>query len=923
MCHEVAKGASSLVRDYAGHDGVVHLLVPRRYTTYMSSALETDQRSAEHARLDAHRRREANWKLWGPYLSERAWGTVREDYSHEGDAWRYFPHKHAPSRAYRWNEDGLAGICDRYGHLCFALALWNTRDPILKERLFGLSGPEGNHGEDVKEYYYYLDSTPTHSYMKMLYKYSHRAYPYRELVEENARRGLHDPEFELIDTGVFDENRYFDVFVEYAKASEADVLAKVTVVNRGSEAAVCHVLPTLWCRNTWSWGYPAGPMGHMPEKPQMRAKGGAEVDVQHAEVGHYVFYAEGEPELLFTDNSTNAERLFGVNNESPYVKDAFHRYLIEKDAEAVNPAHTGTKVAAHYRLELPPGASHSVRLRLTRGGTSIPFDAFEETFEARQYEADAFYQALQNPTLSEDARLVQRQALAGMLWSKQLYYYDVPQWLTGDPILPRPEEFWFSGRNSNWEHLVNFDIISMPDKWEFPWYATWDSAFHCLPLALVDADFAKRQLELFTREWYMHPNGQLPAYEWNFNDVNPPVHAWAVWRVYKIDAKQRGEADVSFLKGMFHKLLMNFTWWVNRKDVDDRNIFQGGFLGLDNIGVFDRSEPLPEGKQLDQADATAWMASYCLVMLKMALELAKTEPVYQDSASKFFEHFLRIAYAMTHLGRENHSLWNEGDGFFYDVLHRRDGSAEPLRVRSLVGLLPLFAAEVLEPGTLERMPVFTRRMTWFLENRPDISCNIVACDKPGTEGRRLLSLVTAERLQRVLAIMLDEDEFLSPYGIRSLSKYHQQHPFELKMDGRLERIAYQPAESDSYLFGGNSNWRGPIWFPMNYLIIESLQKYHHYYGEDFRVECPTGSGTWMSLGEVATELSKRLTRIFLRDGETRPLYGEVARFQEDPHWRDYLLFNEYFHGDTGKGLGANHQTGWTGLVAKLLQQSGG
>jgi hypothetical protein len=882
----------------------------------------------EHKRLAAYRERRSNWKKWGPYLSERSWGTVREDYSEDGEAWEYFPHDHARSKAYRWGEDGLAGICDRNQYLCFALALWNGNDPFLKERLFGLTGPQGNHGEDVKEYYFYLDSTPTHSYMKMLYKYPQVEFPYADLVKENGRRGFYDFEYELLDTGVFADDRYFDVFVEYAKADQEDILVKITIVNRGTEPARCHILPTLWFRNTWSWGYEAGPMGDVPGKPHLRqladSKDLSVVEASHPTAGIYYLYAEGAPELIFTDNETNAELIYGLSNPSAYVKDAFHRYLVDAETTAVNPERVGTKVAALYKDTIAPGESVTLRLRLANKAQEAPFRDFEKTFKKRLREADEFYATVQPPNLKEDERRVQRQALAGMLWSKQLYYYDIEQWLKGDPGAPPLPHSREHGRNHDWEHLVNFDVISMPDKWEYPWYATWDLAFHCIPLALLDADFAKRQLKLIAREWYMHPNGQLPAYEWAFGDVNPPVPAWAVWRVYKIDGKQQGRPDNNFLESVFHKLLLNFTWWVNRKDEDGRNVFQGGFLGMDNISVFDRSQALPTGGHLDQSDGTAWMASYCLSMLKIALELAKEDSVYQDVATKFFEHFLRIAHAMTRRGGHGHSLWDEEDGFFYDALHLPDDSVIALKVRSMVGLLPLFAVDTIEPEILDKMPDFNRRMQWFYNNRPHLSGNLACIDTPGVGKRRLLAILTRERLVRVLEKMLDENEFLSDYGIRSVSKYHQEHPYSFHVDGQAHTINYQPAESESGLFGGNSNWRGPIWFPMNYLIIESLQKFHHYYGDDLQVQCPTGSGKMMSLWEVATELSKRLMGLFLRNGDgERAIYGGLDRFQKDPNWRDLILFNEYFHGDSGAGLGASHQTGWTGLVAKLIQQSGG
>jgi hypothetical protein len=885
--------------------------------------------TAEHQRLAEYHERESNWKHWGPYLSERAWGTVREDYSAHGAAWDYFPHDHARSRTYRWNEDGLAGICDRNQYLCFALALWNGRDPIIKERLFGLNGPEGNHGEDVKEYYFYLDSTPTHSYMKMLYKYPQAAYPYSELAAENGRRGFHDFEYELLDTGVFAENRYFDVLVEYAKAAENDILIRISATNRGPEAAQLYMLPTLWFRNTWSWGYRAGPMGDVPEKPVMcrtEAQAGMlALEAEHPVLGSYTYYAQRAADLLFTENETNAERLFGASNNSPYVKDAFHRFLVNGERQAVNPDQVGTKAAALHLEIIPAGETATILSRLADRPRATPFDDADEVFAARLAEADAFYAAVQREDLTEDERQVQRQALAGMLWTKQMFYYDVEQWLGGDPGTPRPPATRLHGRNHDWRHLNNFDVISMPDKWEYPWYAAWDLAFHCLPLTLVDPDFAKRQLVLMTREWFMHPNGQLPAYEWAFGDVNPPVHAWAAWRVYKIEAKASGEADTAFLKRVFHKMLLNFTWWVNRKDVEGHNVFQGGFLGLDNISLFDRSAMLPTGGRIDQSDGTAWMGFFSLVMMKIALELAMEDAVYQDLATKFFEHFLGIATAMTNRGGKGYSLWDEKDGFFYDVLHLPDGEILPLRVRSLVGLMPLLAVETLEPGVLKALPDFDRGLHWFMRHRPYLSGNIASIDLPGPAGERYLAaILTRERLISVLRYLLDENEFLSPFGIRSLSKYHEENPYSLSVNGQTFSIDYQPAESESGLFGGNSNWRGPVWFPINYLIIESLQKFYHYYGDSVQVELPTGSGKLVTLHEVGRELSRRLIRIFLQDENgRRPVYGAMRVFQEDPDWRDLILFHEYFHGNNGAGLGASHQTGWTGLVAKLIQQSGG
>ena len=882
------------------------------------------KQTAEHQRLEAYRQRQSNWKNWGPYLSERAWGTVREDYSGTGEAWDYFPHDHARSRAYRWNEDGLAGISDRNQYLCFALALWNGNDGILKERMFGLTGVEGNHGEDVKEYYYYLDSTPTHSYMKMLYKYPQGAFPYADLVGENQRRGFHDFEYELMDTGAFDNNRYFDVTVEYAKVGENDILARINVTNRADEAADITVLPTLWFRNTWSWGYEAGPMGDVPEKPTMRriddGKGHLALQADHPASGIYYLYAEAADNLLFTENETNAQRLFGLENATPYVKDGIHNYIIHDDANAVNPDNVGTKAAAQYTLTVPVGETVSVRVRLTNAAapTATPFADFEATFEKRLTEADEFYAVVQRDGLTEDESRVQRQAFAGMLWTKQLYYYDMEQWLYGDPGTPAPYGRRY-GRNHEWEHLHNFDIISMPDKWEYPWYAGWDLAFHCLPLALVDPDFAKRQMLLLTREWYQHPNGQLPAYEWAFGDVNPPVHAWATRRVYEIDAEMNGTPDRDFLEEVFHKLLLNFTWWVNRKDADGNNIFQGGFLGLDNISVFDRSKALPFDGHIDQSDGTAWMAFYCLEMLNMSIELAKESDVYEGLATKFFEHFLRIAHAMASLGGTG--LWDNEDGFFYDVLHLHDDSVIPLKVRSLVGLMPMIAVETIGKATLDRMPAFARRVDWFLTNRPYLAGEMASFHTPGENQHQILSILSQDGLEKVLRYMLDASEFLSDYGIRSVSKFHEANPYTFYLEGGAAfSVSYQPAESESGLFGGNSNWRGPIWFPINFLLIESLEKFYRYYGDEVTVEMPTGSGNRVTLKAAADELSRRLIRLFLRDenGE-RPVYGGVRTLQDDPHWRDLILFNEYFHGDNGAGLGAAHQTGWTGLVAYLIQ----
>jgi hypothetical protein len=879
------------------------------------------QLNAEAQRLQESEQRTKHWKRWGPYLSERAWGTVREDYSSHGTAWDYLPHDHARSQAYRWNEDGLAGISDRRQFLCFAVALWNGRDPFLKERAFGLTGSEGNHGEDVKEYYFYLDSTPTHSYMKYLYKYPQAEFPYAWLKEENQRRDKLSPEFELIDTGVFDEDRYFDVTVEYAKADVEDLLIRISVANRGPEAAELHLLPTLWFRNTWSWNGDE-------EKPLLRqgdgttGRRGEVIAAEHPELGRRWLYCEAAGELLFTENETNARRLYGVG-QGGFFKDGINDCVVNGVAEAVNPTREGTKAAAHYRLQLGAGESATVHLRLTDQPQSKPFGDFDQVFRARITEADEFYQAIIPADASDDARNVMRQAFAGMLWSKQFYHYVVTDWLRGDAAQPAPPEARKRGRNHEWSHLYNADVISMPDKWEYPWYAAWDLAFHCVPLALVDSDFAKDQLILMLREWYMHPNGQLPAYEWAFGDVNPPVHAWAAWRVYKIEKKRRGVGDTVFLKRVFQKLLLNFTWWVNRKDTEGRNIFQGGFLGLDNIGVFDRSAPLPTGGHIEQSDGTSWMAMYALNLMAMALELAKEDPSYEDVASKFWEHFLYIARAMSHRGEDGITLWDEADGFFYDVLHTPDAEPFPMRVRSMVGLIPLFAVETLEPELLERLPGFKRRLEWFIENRRDLAANVACMKSPGRGERRLLSIVNGEQLRSVLQLMLDENEFLSPHGIRAVSRHHHENPYVLSVNGMEHRVDYEPAESSTGLFGGNSNWRGPVWFPVNYLLIESLQKFHHYLGDDFKVEYPTGSGRWLSLWEVAAELSQRLSAIFLRnDDGRRPVHGGHAKFQHDPHWRELILFYEYFHGDNGAGIGASHQTGWTGLVAKLLQQSG-
>ncbi len=864
------------------------------------------------------------WYRWGPYLSERAWGTVREDYSPNGSAWDYLTHDQARSRAYRWNEDGLAGLCDDQQRLCFALALWNGHDPILKERLFGLTGPEGNHSEDCKEYYYYLDSTPTHSYMKMLYKYPQAAYPYATLVEENRRRGKTDPEFELLDSGVFDEDRYFDVFVEYAKAASNDILIKISVINRGPDAAPIHVLPTLWFRNTWSWGRaPDEPRPLLSRAPMIERP--PTLHAQHPGLGEYWLFCEGAEQLLFTENETNNARLYGSALINPYVKDAFHEYLIAGNPAAVNPAEQGTKAAARYVKTVQPGATIVIRLRLSESGAApnriAPFDDFDAVFAERQREADAFYASVQPPDLNPELALIQRQALAGMLWSKQFYYYDVNDWLEGDPNQPAPPSSRLKGRNREWQHLNNAEVLSMPDKWEYPWFAAWDLAFHCIPLALVDSDFAKGQLTLIVREWYQHPNGQIPAYEWAFGDVNPPVMAWATWRVYELDKQQHGKGDLAFLEGVFHKLLLNLTWWVSRKDAEGRNVFQGGFLGLDNIGVFDRSSPLPTGGFIEQSDGTSWMAMFALNMMTIALELAIANPTYEDIATKFIEHYMYIAGAMNNIGGEGVSLWDEQDEFFYDVLHLPNNHLVPLRVRSLVGLIPLLAVETIEPETLIESPGFKTRLEWFLQHRPKLAALVSRWQQPGMGERRLLALVRGHRLKALLKRALDPTEFLSEYGVRSVSKYHEANPYVMHVEGTPYTVSYEPAESRSNLFGGNSNWRGPIWFPINYLLIEGLKRFHHYYGDDFKVECPTGSGEYLTLSQIADQLSQRLISLFTRkrDGK-RPFNGTHERLQSDPQWRDYILFYEYFHGDTGAGLGASHQTGWTGLTASLIDQ---
>lgn len=896
----------------------------------MTSQVEEGE-SVEKTRLKEDRERKANWKRWGPYLSERQWSTVREDYSHDGDCWSYFPHDHARSRAYRWGEDGLAGVCDRQGRLCLAVALWNTRDAILKERLFGLTGQQGNHGEDVKELYYYLDSTPTHSYLRYLYKYPQQPYPYSDLEHTAAVRSVHDPEYELEDTGVL-EAGYWDVEVEYAKASPNSVLLQVTVTNRGPKEDTLHVLPTLWYRNTWVWGCTHEGCGLKPKLEAVRgdAEGARRVRGWHESLGEYMWAVDqdgGEAPLLFTENETNIQRLFGADNHTPYVKDAFHRYIVDGETSAVNPKGRGTKVCAHHVVTLPPGGSTSLRSWLWQADESpadsqetkvsdIFIKAFPATMKQRKQEADVFYSQVLSPRLGREERLVARQAMAGLMWTKQFFHYIVKDWLEGDRYQPPPPESRRRGRNSEWGHLYNRDIISMPDKWEYPWYASWDLAFHVVAIAMVDSDFAKDQLLLFLREWYMHPNGQIPAYEFALGDVNPPVHAWAVMNVFRGSAP-RGSRDTTFLARAFNKLSLNFTWWVNRKDPDGRNLFGGGFLGLDNIGVFDRSKPLPVAGQLEQADGTAWMAFFCVTMLDMALILAEQDPVYEDMASKYFEHFILIVDAINSSG-QGRGLWDDDDGFYYDYIRMPDGSSVPMKIRSLVGLVPLFAVLVLVREEVSALTGFYKRARWLIKNRPDLASRVTFMSEGGSD-RMLLAVPTKDQLLSLLRYLLDEKEFLSPHGIRSLSKVHQDAPFVLDMGGQRHEVSYVPGESNTYLFGGNSNWRGPIWFPMNFLIITSLKRYHFFYGESLRVECPTGSGHLMTLEEVSVFLARRLVSLFLPgpDG-ARPCHGSSKQYREDPAWRDLLLFHEFFHGETGRGCGASHQTGWTALVANCL-----
>jgi len=872
--------------------------------------------STEQKRLNDTRELGIPWKKWGPYLSERQWGTVREDYSEDGNAWDYFTHDQARSRAYKWGEDGLAGYCDDKQQLCFAVALWNGRDPILKERMFGLTNSEANHGEDVKEYYFYLDSTPTHSYMKYLYKYPQAEYPYRDLVETNKRRSREEMEYELLDTGIFDEDQYFDVFVEYAKAEPEDTLVRISVHNRGPEPAQIHVLPTLWFRNTWSWE-------EDEPKPVLRQDDNGRIHASHAQLGDNTLHCEGAPELLFTENESNAERLWGQRNASPYVKDAFHRYVISGAHEAVNPAKSGTKGAAHYVLDVPAGGSKVVRLRMSNSRSANAFDTFDQVFESRLAEANEFYDRITPKNLNEDECRIHRQALAGMLWSKQYYYFDLDKWLTEHDAHPLVGSGKGSSRNGEWFHMLNSDVISMPDKWEYPWYAAWDLAFHTLSLSLVDFDFAKEQLLLMLRNQYAHPNGQIPAYEWNFGDVNPPVHAWATLFLFRVET-ELGRSDLRFLERSFQGLILNFNWWVNRKDPQGRNVFAGGFLGLDNIGVFDRSAELPTGGHLDQADGTAWMAFYCMCMLDIALILTEYDAMYEEVAMRFLEHFVWITYAMDRIGANHDEMWDTEDGFFYDLLHFPNGDATRLKIRSMVGLLPLCAASVFEPRSLANHTRMQELIALFRKRHPEVLEKIAIADGSfiGHGQRRMMSVCNKEKLQRILSYMLDETEFLSPYGIRSLSKYHLDHPFVFHLAGREYKVQYLPAESNTGMFGGNSNWRGPIWMPVNSLIIRGLLVMYSFYGDDFKVECPTGSGNYMTLYEVSMEISRRLSKIFLCDADgKRPVYGGTKKFQEDPHWRDYILFYEYFHGDNGAGLGASHQTGWTGLIARFLDFS--
>jgi hypothetical protein len=853
------------------------------------------------------------WHRWGTYLAERQWGTVREDYSRDGNAWEFFPYEHSTARVYRWGEDGLLGLCDDQMRLCFALSLWNEADPHLKERLYGLTGPQGNHGEDVKECYYYLDGTPTHSYMRGLYRYPQRAFPYAELRVENSRRTRLDPEWELLDSGIFADDGYFDVVVEYAKASPTDICIRISATNQGRGPAPLHILPTLWFRNTWSWGREA-------QRPILRAMPGERcLEAQHPTLGTYWLSWQGEPRLLFTENETNRDRLWRVPSRTPYTKDGINSAVVEGRYAAVNPAHVGTRLAADYRYQIASGATERVLLRLSAARQLSPLATIPDVLAERQAEADEFYARMPGAReLTDDERQVRRQAYAGLLWTKQVYIWDLPQWLSGDPAEPPPPAEHARGRNSGWAHFNTTHVLSVPDAWEYPWFAAWDLAFHCIPLAYIDPEFAKDQLTIMLREWYMHPNGQIPAYEWSFDDVNPPVHAWAAWRVYQIDRQLHGSGDRGFLERVFHKLMLNFTWWVNRKDPNGLNVFQGGFLGLDNIGVFDRSIALPTGGNLEQSDGTAWMGMYCLNMMVISLELARANDAYEEIANKFFQHFLYVASAMNNVGGKGFALWDDDDKFFYDVLHTPSGEIHRLRVRSLVGLIPLLAVETIEPDLLQVVPQFKTRLEWVLANRPELANLISRWHEPGLGERRLLALVRGSRMKQLLRRMLDPNEFLSDFGVRSVSKFHREHPFVLELEGARHEIGYEPAESQTGMFGGNSNWRGPVWMPINYLLIEALQKFHHYYGDDFLVECPTGSGQQLTLRQISTDLSRRLTRLFLRgpDG-CRPVFGNNRLLQSDPRWRDNLLFYEYFQGDTGAGLGASHQTGWTALIANL------
>ena len=870
--------------------------------------------TAEKERLIEDRDKKKNWRRFGPYLAERQWGTVREDYSHHGEAWQHVTHDHARSKAYRWGEEGIGGISDDQQLLNFSIALWNEKDPILKERIFGLSGVEGNHGEDCKDHYYYLDSTPSHSYMKMLYKYPQAEFPYKKLVDENKKRNRVDPEYDLIDTGIFDDEKYFDVYIEYAKGDPNDLLIKITIHNRGPEKATVHLLPQVWFRNTWAWGYD-------PYKPNMFRDNKGTLKVNHKSLGEFYLYAEGDEPLLFCENETNTVRLYNHFTEGTF-KDGINDHVVSANKNCLNTSNSGTKAAFHYNISIARGKSKTIRLRLTDKFQTEPFGEFSSLFKLREKEADEFYDAIQEKVKNQDEKSIQRQALGGMLWSKQFYYYDVDQWLKGDPAQPAPPAERKSIRNHEWRHLNNADVISMPDKWEYPWYAAWDLAFHTIPLAMIDPEFAKQQLVLLTKEWYMHPNGQLPAYEWSFSDVNPPVHGWATWRVYKIDQKLNdGKGDRKFLEEVFHKLLLNFTWWINRKDYNGNNIFQGGFLGMDNIGVFDRSKQLPAGGIIEQSDGTSWMAMFTLNMLRISLELARENPVYQSLATKFFEHFLYIAGAMSNVGNEGINLWDDEDEFFYDVLHTRDNQRLKIKLRSMVGLIPLFAVEVLEEEIFINNPEFSERLLWFLNNRPDLANLISRWHEKGRGERHLLSLLRGHRMKALLKRMLDTNEFLSDYGIRALSKVYEDQPYTFHTNGIDFNVRYTPGEAETSLFGGNSNWRGPIWFPVNYLIIESLERFHHYYGSDFKVEHPTGSGNMKTLKEIAHDLSDRMIAIFKRNRNgKRPVFGKYDKLQHDPHFNDHLLFFEYFHGDNGRGAGATHQTGWTGLVAKLIQE---